>query len=237
MKGDSVLYIIQSILELRYEEKTGLEVFLHKFNNLYSKTATPNDMLTKLAYLTNCLNKSKNNPFHTTLTILNNSGNADFQSTVEALHRRDMELKTRDEIKRRSNSDYSLNMNTELDDEEPVEKKRKTQSNKKKIKRNNEEVYLNQPTNDKEIPVCSHCNMKWHTVENCFDIVPCSICNKLGHGPKTCREKKNSNSNSNFSNNVRGDKSSSGTRKKSDPSKIKASFIRNSSKFQGRKST
>jgi hypothetical protein len=159
------------LMDLRYNEKTGLEGFLNQLNKLYSHSRNDQtDLTKKQVYLMHSLNESSH-PFKDVLSNINvfaSMESLDFNGIVEALRRRDVELKTEKRKKQSPNSlkDYAFH----TDSSAPNHKKQKSVSDK--------------------LPWCTECDREGHTVDTCFNLVPCPICNRKGHGAKWCPDKK-----------------------------------------------
>jgi hypothetical protein len=174
---------IEGLHNLKYEENLGLEVFINKFNSLYSKIdARPGDEFSKVGYFKNSLEKSRSNPFRETLSHLNLQGFIGFDDIVNILYRKEFENRSKQDYRQLSQSKESA---FEVDEETQPKKKRKIKKNAP------QEVHVsnNNPTTSRPRYVCEHCGKQGHTKDRCFDIVPCPRCNKLGHSEKTCKYK------------------------------------------------
>jgi hypothetical protein len=195
------------LMELRYTEKGGLEGLLNQLNLLYSHSKNDqSDLAKKQTYLMHSLNES-NHPFKDVLSNINvfaSMENLDYNGIVEALRRRDREMKNEKRKKQNPNhlKDYAL-MNDAED----------TSSNKK------QKV-------DKSNLWCTECQREGHTIDNCFTLVACPICNEKGHGARWCPVEKKKKKK--FFKNVK--KSGGGNGKGSQPPKTKAMFQKNNPK-------
>jgi hypothetical protein len=207
------------LMELRYNERIGLEGFLNQLNSLYAQSKNDqNDLTKKQTYLMYCL-KESSHPFKDVLSNINVFASLDFNGIVEALRRRDVEIKGEKRRKQNPNSysnDYAFHTDNYSPTNAPNQKKQRTD----KGSRAQAYVSSTSDVDTKSVPWCTECEREGHTVKNCFTLVPCPICGNTGHGAKWCKEKKKSSTR-----NASG--IGAGNGRVSDPPKTKAMFQKN----------
>jgi hypothetical protein len=183
--------IRMKLMDLTYNEKQGLEVYIYQLTDLYLKSGLPpEDDNQKVAYLIHGLQKSSSHPFKDLLSDFSSYSMDDYSNLVDILRRKESEVKKEKRAKLSHTNDLAFHTNDNYTDEPEEEKKRKFKGGEKaNLTADEDSEEGGGGKNSKAKFHCTYCDKDGHTADQCRQKLTCSKCGKKGHEAKTCRVK------------------------------------------------